>query len=156
MLARHFLGLCPTAQIADPADNIDETELFHACIRATESGLPLLMLVTGEPGDWVPELPDLATRVAAAQQMVINAPDMDMIEALLIRRLDELNVSITPDALTYVLTRAERSFLWVDRLCTVLANEQHGRGHSVNLRTVREMLLLDKQTGPHEFSISTV
>lgn len=98
----------------DNARMMEEAELFHRWNRAQESGTPLLV-VAGE-GAWPIALPDLRSRLGAALQLEIGLPDDAMAEDLLLTLAAERGLPLGVDAAAYLVPRAERSFVQIERL----------------------------------------
>jgi len=98
----------------DRADSLDETELFHRWNRAQEDGQPLLLVADAEP--WDIALPDLRSRLGAALQLRIEAPDDEMIASLIESHAQVRGLALGDGALTYLIPRAERSFAGIERL----------------------------------------
>ncbi len=101
----------------DDADRLDETELFHRWNRAQESGTPLLLI---GPGEWKIALPDLASRLGAALHLAIGAPDDAMLGELLAVHAEQRGLALGPDAAAYLVPRATRSHLGIERLVAAI------------------------------------
>ncbi|HEY7805599.1 MAG TPA: DnaA/Hda family protein [Croceibacterium sp.] len=113
LFARWFVDSAKGDAI-DDAQALDEAELFHRWNRAQEQGRPLL-IVGGEP-PWEIALPDLKSRLGAALQLEIGPPD-DAMAADLIRSLaEERALPLGEDAAPYLVPRAERSYLQLEKL----------------------------------------
>ena len=98
----------------DGADALDETELFHRWNRAQEDGRPLLLV--SDAAHWEIALPDLRSRLGAALNLEIGAPDDPMIAALIESHAAARGLALAEGAPTYLVPRAERSFAGVERL----------------------------------------
>lgn len=98
----------------DDAQALDEAELFHRWNRAQEQGRPLL-IVGGEP-PWEIALPDLRSRLGAALQLDIGQPDDALAGELLLALAAERGLPLGEDAAQYLVPRAERSYLQLERL----------------------------------------
>ena len=98
----------------DEAHSLDEAEVFHRWNRAQEDGRPLLV-VGGEP-PWSIALPDLKSRLGAALQLEIGLPDDALAEDLLLSMAAERELPLGADAAGYLVPRATRSYLQLDRL----------------------------------------
>lgn len=98
----------------DDAQALDEAELFHRWNRAQEDERPLL-IVGGEP-PWEIALPDLKSRLGAALQLEIGPPDDVMAAELIEAMAEERALPIGHDAAAYLVPRAERSYLQLERL----------------------------------------
>lgn len=103
----------------DDADRLEETELFHRWNRAQESGTPLL-LVNGANGPWTIRLPDLASRLSAALQLLIGEPDDAMIAELISLHAESRGLPLGLDAAAYLVPRCERSHIGIERLVAVI------------------------------------
>ena len=102
----------------DDAHRLDETELFHSWNRAQEAGTPLL-IVGGEP-PWQIALPDLRSRLGAALQLEIGAPDDAMAEDLLHAFAEQRGLALGAEAAAYLVPRAGRSFADLDKLVAAI------------------------------------
>jgi len=98
----------------DDAHRMDEAEVFHRWNRAQEGGRPLL-IVGGEP-PWDIALADLKSRLGAALQLEIGLPDDALAEDLLLSMAAERNLPLGGDAAGYLVPRATRSYLQLERL----------------------------------------
>jgi chromosomal replication initiation ATPase DnaA len=98
----------------DDAQALDEADLFHRWNRAQEQGRPLL-IVGGEP-PWTIGLPDLRSRLGAALQLEIGPPDDAMAAELIAAMAEERGLPLGLDAAAYLVPRAERSYLQLEKL----------------------------------------
>lgn len=113
LLARWFASHTGGGAI-DDADQRDETEIFHAWNRAQEDGYPLLLTVGGE--GWAIELPDLRSRMGAALQLEIGAPDDDMAADLILSHAAQRGLVLGEGAPAYLVPRMERSHAAIERI----------------------------------------
>jgi hypothetical protein len=102
----------------DDAHTLEETDLFHRWNRAQEQGTPLL-IVAGEP-PWGIELPDLRSRLGAALQLEIGAPDDAMAEALLQAHAEQRGLPLGADAADYLVPRAGRPWADLEKLVAAI------------------------------------
>ena len=116
LLARWFAE--QGGEAIDDAHRLDETELFHRWNRAQEAGAPLL-LVGGEP-PWRIALPDLRSRLGAALQLEIGAPDDAMAEDLLHAMAEQRGLALGAEAAAYLVPRAGRSFADLEKLVAAI------------------------------------
>ena len=100
--------------VIDGADAIDETELFHRWNRAQEDKTPLLLIA--DCAKWDVALPDLRSRLGAALQLEIGAPDDEMIAGLIESHAEQRGLALGEGALTYLVPRTVRSFADIERL----------------------------------------
>jgi chromosomal replication initiation ATPase DnaA len=117
LFARWFAESRPRdtgADAIDDAQTLDEAELFHRWNRAQEQSRPLL-IVGGEP-PWDIALPDLRSRLGAALQLEIGPPDDAMAANLILSLAEERALPLGEDAAQYLVPRAERSYLQLEKL----------------------------------------
>lgn len=98
----------------DDADKKDETEIFHAWNRAQEDGYPLLLTV--DAAGWEIDLPDLRSRMGAALQLEIVAPDDEMAAQLMLSHAAQRGLALGEGAPAYLVPRMERSHAAVERI----------------------------------------
>jgi chromosomal replication initiation ATPase DnaA len=137
LLANHVAHQSGLVRIIDPVEEVDETELFHVWTAALADRAPLL--VTAEP-NWQPRLPDLVTRVAAAQDFICPDPDPELLAVLLERRLADHHLSLAADVAGYVSQRMERSFAALDAVVDTLTKSALSDGRPLSLPVVRATL----------------
>ncbi len=113
LLARWFAD-CGHGDVVDEAHHFAEAELFHRWNRAQEQGRPLL-IVAGEP-PWEIALPDLRSRLGAALQLEIGLPDDAMAADLILSLAQERGLPLAMDAAQYLVPRAGRSYLQLEKL----------------------------------------
>lgn len=104
----------------DDADRIDETELFHRWNRAQEAGTPLLLVQGNRSDPWRFALPDLASRLGAAMQLAIGAPDDAMLADLIAAHAEQRALALGPDGIAYLAARTLRSHLGVEALVAAI------------------------------------
>lgn len=117
LLARWFSAR-GQGEVIDGADSTDETALFHRWNRAQQDGHPLLLVIDGE--HWDIALPDLRSRMGAALQLAIGAPDDEMVAALIEAHAEQRGLALGEGALTYLVPRATRSWAAIERLVATI------------------------------------
>jgi len=115
LIARWFEGT-GLGEAIDDADRVDETELFHRWNRAQESATPLLLVTGLHEAGWTIALPDLASRLGAALQLEVAAPDEAMLGELLEIHAEIRGLALGPGAAAYLVPRIERSHIGVEQL----------------------------------------
>ena len=120
LIARWFAesGL---GDVIDDAQAMDEDAIFHRWNRAQEMGRPLLIVgppISGEgvADGWKVALPDLGSRLGAALNLRIDAPDDVMIAGLIEAHAEARGLALADGATTYLVPRAPRSFAGVEAL----------------------------------------
>ena len=117
LLARWFVreGL---GEAVDDAQQGEEAMLFHRWNRAQEQGVPLLLVAGQAP--WSIGLPDLRSRLGAALQLEIGAPDDAMAHDLILSLAAERGLSLGEGAADYLVPRASRSQADLERLVAMI------------------------------------
>ncbi len=91
-------------------DDAAQTALFHLHNLVLAEGHPLLLSGAPPVPRWNLTLPDLASRVAAATAVALDAPDDALLSALLVKLLADRQLTPKPDLVPYLLSRMDRSF----------------------------------------------
>jgi hypothetical protein len=104
----------------DDAERLDEDALFHRWNRAQEGGQALLVVANAALGDWTITLPDLASRMGAALHLEIGAPDDAMLAELIQLHAELRGLALDPSAAAYLVPRAERSHMGIERLVAAI------------------------------------
>lgn len=107
--------------LVDPAEPVvDEVALLQLYNRLREDGGHLLLTARRPVTQWGLRLPDLASRLTAAQSVAIGAPDDGLLAALFVKMFDDRQLQVPEPVIRYLLIHMERSFaaarLLVDEL----------------------------------------
>lgn len=135
-------------EAVDDAQLLDETALFHRWNRAQETATPLLLVAAAAPGGWTVRLPDLASRLGAAQHLEIGSPDDAMLADLIAVHAEQRGFNLAPDALAYLVPRVERSHLGAERLVQTIDRLSLERKQAPTLPLLREAL--EEINGPDQ------
>jgi len=128
------------AAVLDGAPPLDELALLHLYNHLAENGGHLLIVSPQAPARWKLGLPDLASRLVALPAVGIDPPDDVLIEALLIKLFADRQLAVTPEVVTYLTKRVERSFETLRRLVGLLDRESLARHRAVTLPLAREIV----------------
>lgn len=94
----------------DAADaTMDEAALLHLLNAAVEVGLPVLMAGRTPPSRWGTRLPDLTSRLRAVSAVQIEAPDDELLRALLIRLVRDRQLVVSEAVHEWLLRRLPRT-----------------------------------------------
>jgi chromosomal replication initiation ATPase DnaA len=153
VLDRHDLG--PTLELdasrcylIDPAEPVeDERALLQLYNRLREDGGHLLLTASRPVAQWALRLPDLASRLLAAQSVAIGAPDDGLLAALLLKMFDERQLKAPEPAILYLLTHMERSFAAAHRIVDELDRLSLARKRPITVPLARLALNLPKPDG---------
>ena len=86
-----------------------ERALFHLHNRLREARLPLMMTGRGQIKDWGLSLPDLISRLEGATTIALDQPDDALIAGMLVKQFDDRQLQATPDLVSFLVTRIDRS-----------------------------------------------
>ena len=100
--------------VIDGVEGLDETEIFHRWNRAQEDGFPLLLVEDGLR--WHIDLPDLRSRMGAALQLEIGAPDDDLARDLMLSHAAQRGLAMGEGAPAYLVPRMERSYAAIEKI----------------------------------------
>ena len=92
-----------------PSASLDETAMFHLVNMAREEGAAILLTSRMFPARWPVALPDLKSRLRAAQLAGLGAPDDDLLRAVLVKLFTDRQIRPAEGVISYMLTRMERS-----------------------------------------------
>ncbi|WP_371037853.1 chromosomal replication initiator DnaA [Rhodosalinus sp. FB01] len=101
-------------------DGAAEAALFHLHNLALAERRALLVTGRGAPGRWGLGLPDLESRLQAAGIVRLAAPDDALLSALLAKLFADRQLSPSPDTITYLTRRIDRSFAAAARIVAKL------------------------------------
>ena len=121
-------------------DRTAETALFHLHNLLAQSGHLLLLTGCGPSAGWGIELPDLASRIAAAQQASLDTPDDGLLVAVLLKLLDDRQLQVEPGVVDFILLRMQRSFAGVQHLVEALDRVSLQRKRPIGLRLAGQVL----------------
>ena len=135
------IGRGASVLLEDCGRGVDETGLFHLLNRAAgDAGVTVLMTDRHGPSQWSVGLPDLASRLAAAETAVLQEPDDALLRQVMEKLLRERATPIAPGVLEYLLTRMERSVDFARRLVAWLARAALAQKKPVTRTRAREGL----------------
>jgi chromosomal replication initiation ATPase DnaA len=116
-LAHVWRARCDAVILATPPDGAPpvpqgwpETALLHLYNALREAGGHLLVVSELPPARWPVALPDLASRLASIPAVALQAPDDDLLIAVMAKQFADRGLEVNDDVLRYVASRIERSF----------------------------------------------
>ena len=92
-----------------PGKQLDEVALFHLINLARETGGSVLITSQGFPAQWNVALPDLRSRLKAAQVAELGAPDDALLRGVLVKLFADRQLQVSEAVISFMLTRMERS-----------------------------------------------
>lgn len=101
-------------------DDRAQVALFHAHNWILDQGGTLLLTSRVPAARWTGGLPDLASRMAAADAVSLDPPDDALLSAVLIKLFDDRQLIVTPDLITFLVARIDRSFIAAEHVVAKL------------------------------------
>jgi chromosomal replication initiation ATPase DnaA len=93
-----------------PGAALDEVALFHLINLARETGGSILITARAFPAQWNVSLPDLRSRLNAAQVVALGDPDDALLRGVLVKLFADRQLAVGEAVISYMITRMERSF----------------------------------------------
>tara|TARA_B100000315_G_scaffold236754_1_gene252872 strand:+ start:165 stop:860 length:696 start_codon:yes stop_codon:yes gene_type:complete len=147
-----YLGDAPAA-ILENADAVlaetgggKEEAILHLYNVLRESDRHLLMTAKQPPARWGIGLKDLSSRLNAASQAGIGAPDDALIAAVLVKQFQDRQLRIDEDVISFILARMERSFEAARRMVRAIDDEALRERRNITVPLVRKVLENQKNT----------
>ena len=94
----------------------DENVLFHLLNSIREGGGSCLITSRSWPGEWDVQLPDLASRLRAAQLVELEEPDDNLLRQVMVKLFADRQLVVDPKLVDYCVMRMERSLESVGKL----------------------------------------
>ena len=137
-LAGHNIAVEDAHRIA--GDRTAEEALFHLHNLTLAEGHSLLVTADRPPNLWNLVLPDLASRMQGTALVALEAPDDDLLAAVLMKLLDDRQLSPAPDTIPYLVPRMARSFDAARQVVTALDDAALETGRAINRTLARQVL----------------
>ena len=87
----------------------DQTALFHLVNMVGEGRGSLLITARSAPATWNVEVPDLLSRLRAAQIVELRPPDANLVKAVIIKLFADRQIRIDEDVVNYAALHCEQS-----------------------------------------------
>ena len=117
-----------------------EEALFHLMNHLVAGGGSLMLTGRTPPAQWRVDLPDLASRLNAAQVARLDPPDDALLSAVLIKLFSDRQIDVAPDLIAYLLARMDRSFEAAEALVVRLDVAALARQRPITPRLAAEVL----------------
>jgi len=135
------------AVLVDDADRATRAEalFFHLMNAALQNNAWLLMTGRAPPDAWGLDTPDLLSRLRLAPVARLDAPDVELTEAVLFKLFSDRQLQVDPHVISYTALRIERSLGAARALVATLDNEALTQGRRITRtmasNALREMAL---------------
>ncbi len=117
-----------------------EETLFHLHNRLQATGGSLLVTGIDAPSRWDIALPDLASRLNAAEVAVMEAPDDTLLSVVLVKMFADRQIAVAPDLIAYLLPRIDRSFEAARQVVEALDHAGLSKMRAITPRLAGEVL----------------
>jgi chromosomal replication initiation ATPase DnaA len=124
-----------------------ERELLHLYNMVVERGGRMLITGRRAPARWDCRLADLGSRLGALQSVALGAPDDALIEAVLVKLFADRQLTVTPEVITYLVRRMERSFEAARRLVAAIDRAALAARRPITVPLVSEILAAPASRG---------
>jgi len=129
------------AVAVEDADRIaDAVALLRLPDILAAAGAHLLVTTCEPPARWAGALPDLVSRLAAADTVALGSPDDALIAAVLAKLFADRQLAVEPEVLGYLAARIERSFEAARTAVARLDAAALAARRAVTVALVREVL----------------
>ena len=109
----------------------DEAALFHVLNHAAERNAAVLLSGRVAPAGLSIALPDLASRLRAAQPLRLSEPDDLLLRRVLTKLFADRQISVAPRVIDYIVTRLDRSLEAANLIVERLDREALAEGRAV-------------------------
>jgi hypothetical protein len=126
--------------LIDDGELHKEADIFHRWNIAQEERRPLLIVALSPPPIWKVRLADLSSRLAATPIFTLGEPD-DLLSAMLLEKLlGQRGLQVTPEVVSYITSRIERSYLALMRVVDALDTAALSKHRAITVRLARIVL----------------
>jgi chromosomal replication initiation ATPase DnaA len=135
-------GAQASALLIEDADRIGlaEDRLFHLVNAALQNSVWTLLTARGAPEAWDLKTPDLLSRLRVAPVIRLEAPDIELTEAVLFKLFSDRQLQVEPYVVAYIALRIERSLGEARRVVDALDREALALGRRVTRAMASELL----------------
>ena len=135
------IGRGASVLVEDVHAGVDQDALFHLLNRAAgDAGVTVLLTGVSGPESWPVTLPDLVSRLKAAETAVLQEPDDALLRQVMEKLFREKRTPLAPGVLDYLLVRMERSIDYARALTAWLDTAALARKKPVTRTLAREGL----------------
>ena len=117
-----------------------EEALFHLHNLTLAEGHTLLITADRPPQHWGLTLPDLASRMQGTALVALEAPDDDLLAAVLMKLFHDRQLSPAPETIPYLIRRMPRAFDAVGKVVAALDDTSMESGREINRTLARQVL----------------
>jgi chromosomal replication initiation ATPase DnaA len=130
------------ALLIEDADRVGtrEDKLFHLINAALQCDAFLLITARTAPDSWGLSIPDLLSRLRLAPIVRLEAPDLELAEAVLFKLFSDRQLQVEPHVVSFIALRIDRSLGAARGVVAALDREALARGRKVTRPMASELL----------------
>ncbi len=132
--------LVEDVELALAAGGTAERHLLHAYNVVVQARGSMLLTARLPPTGWPGTLPDLRSRMQALPAVAVQAPDDDMLAAVLTKLFIDRQLAPDPDVVRFIATRIERSFARLGHVVDSVDRAALAAHRAITLPFVRNVL----------------
>ena len=136
----HIIEGAKLVLVDDLDKSADQDALFHLYNLAVQHNVGIVFAAHHSASRLGLYLPDLESRLRALPHVEIKAPDDDLLASVIVKQFSDRQISLTPEVLTYLLGRMERSFDAARRMVEALDQASLAEGKPVTIPLARKVL----------------
>ena len=121
------------ALLAEDADQVayEESRLFHLLNYVRERRGWLLITAARHPDHWGLKTADVLSRLRLAPTVSIEAPDADLIHAVMMKLFADRQIKVEPDVITFATLHTDRSLDAVRRFVAAVDDDALAEGRRI-------------------------
>ncbi len=120
--------------------DFDEVALLHLYNAVGQAGGFLLLTSLEPPARWEVSLPDLRSRLRATTAIGVGLPDDTLLAVVLTKMFADRQLSVTPDVISFLVARLERSFEAARRCVASLDKAALATSRAITVRLASAVL----------------
>ncbi len=122
------------------SDAVSQEALFHLLNEVKLTGSTLLITALRHPTKLDILLADLASRLAGFTAVGLEMPDEMLLEALIMKQFSDKQLKVSPDVVSYILSRAGRSCAAIKQLVDMIDTQALTQKRNITVPFVREVM----------------
>jgi len=121
-------------------DPDQEEALFNRLNEALVNAYPVLLTARSPQRDWGVDLPDLKSRLQAIVPSYIDAPDDDLLRAIMAKQFGDRQLLVPPKVLDFIIARIDRDYRVAQEMVAKLDAASLARGQKITIALSKELL----------------
>jgi len=119
---------------------VDETSLFHLINAVREASTHCLITSRTWPAEWKVTLPDLISRLKAAQLVELEEPDDELLKMVMFKLFSDRQLLVDEKVIDFCVLRMERSLGSAGKLVAAIDAEALSRKSAITRATASKAL----------------